>query len=420
MSVEQDMLDRRASVIVRDLSQEDSDDYDDDYELESLDGTVTNRNVPPNIIVTDSDPSGVKQKIIYGRNSDSISSNNTQVVNPFSNRNALQHSDTGDHTNIYKTVEEGTVDDYSDYYSNNKRKKMNKKNKKNKDDANNGPLYRVLPRTLPDVDFFTVSATDKNFTNMTQLSGSHRYVKNYNRMSDSFPVRDSKVENDNSTNYRRKSSNTYHNGNNLSLSEPHKINTNVSYSTDNNSSIKVGPQMNDYFYLLEQDLHRLVVRPPVNSQDQLLAEIGALYKVKNKVANMNIYDSFPQGTGEKLRDLRQSHVRIIQLLREREAKAEEQRRRAIQASNSNNLTLRTLNSSMINDRFLDITNTMLTHSISTPRDRKSTALLAKSVSLGNFRRRNKKTAKEKPLPSLMSNPETKKYVNLLIDTIKEL
>lgn len=431
MTLELEKLERRASVIVRepnhedDEYREDDEDFEGGYELENLNEEGMSSNLPPDIIITHSKFNEMGNKRTHARSSITKNSSSDQRINPFSNRFSLHHSNVSDHTNIYKTAEEGeeedrqhTVDyeddyedDYYDGYYNN--------------ESNNGALYKILPRTLPNIDFFIETETGEAITNSSNLNDSHKHTRNYSRMSNLFPLVNSNIKDDKSNNFLNKNSNDYYNGNNLSPSRPYRINTSIGYSTDNNSSIKVAPYKNDYSNRSRHNVHRLVAKPPVNSQDKLLAEMEALYKVKKNAPTIDIYDSFPEGIEEKLRDLRQSHVKIIQLLREREARAEEQRRRALQISNNNNFALGNLNNNVTNDNAMNEnenkTYRIMTQSVPNSGDNRGSTGLYKATSTGGSSR-NHYTAAVRGIstPSLMSNPETKKYINLLVDTIREL
>lgn len=431
MSLELEKLERRASVIVREPSHkddgyhEDKENFEHEYELEDLNGEEMNNNLLVDLNITHSNFNEMRDKKAHACNSIAISTNSNQGINPFSNRFMLHNSNRSDHANIYRTAEDREEedkqhtmdyeddyedDDYDRYYNNN---------------TNNGALYKILPRTLPNSDFFIEVETDKECTTSSNLNDSHRYIRRYNCMSNRFPLTNTNVEIGKSKNFMGKPSDDYYNGNNLSPFRFHRFNSSVGYSTDNNSLIKVTSHKNDYSYKFGQNVCQLVARPPVNSQDKLLAEMEELYKVKNNATNMNIYDSFPEGIEEKLRDLRHSHVKIIQLLREREARAEEQRRRALQASNNNNFTLGNLNNNVTSNKPMSENENkkyiIATHSTSNSGDNRGGTGLSKATSIGgSSRNQYAATVWGMTAPSLMNNPETKKYVNLLVDTIKEL
>ena len=76
----------------------------------------------------------------------------------------------------------------------------------------------------------------------------------------------------------------------------------------------------------------LVTRPYVDNQDRLWGELASLEEVKRAAEDINIYRGFPEGLEEKLKNLRQMHSKLLLLLRERNAKLEEQKRHDIAAS----------------------------------------------------------------------------------------
>ncbi|CCC69197.1 hypothetical protein NCAS_0C02070 [Naumovozyma castellii] len=77
---------------------------------------------------------------------------------------------------------------------------------------------------------------------------------------------------------------------------------------------------------------KLVTKPNVDNQDKLWAELDALDDVKRVARTENVYNRFSEGFREKVFKIRESHVKLIQVLREKNAKLEEKQRRDVAAA----------------------------------------------------------------------------------------
>lgn len=106
-----------------------------------------------------------------------------------------------------------------------------------------------------------------------------------------------------------------------------------------------------------QDTRRLVTYPPVDTQDILRSQLDALGEVKRAAEYENIYSGFPVGLETKLIALRDTHTKLLQLLRERTAKIEEQKRHEINANVLANIPSSITNPSAHEDVISSIDNT---------------------------------------------------------------
>ncbi|CAI4053070.1 hypothetical protein N7582_005632 [Saccharomyces uvarum] len=90
-----------------------------------------------------------------------------------------------------------------------------------------------------------------------------------------------------------------------------------------------------------QTHNRLEVRPIVDRQDYLWRGINALDDVKRQAQATELYDQFPQGFENKLMRLRQAHSKLLQVLRDRNAKLEEDQRREVAVATAAAMMTRT-------------------------------------------------------------------------------
>ncbi|CAI1761918.1 hypothetical protein SEUBUCD646_0P02080 [Saccharomyces eubayanus] len=90
-----------------------------------------------------------------------------------------------------------------------------------------------------------------------------------------------------------------------------------------------------------QTHNRLEVRPIVDRQDYLWRGINALDDVKRQAQATELYDQFPQGFENKLMRLRQAHSKLLQVLRDRNAKLEEEQRREVAVATAAAMMTRT-------------------------------------------------------------------------------
>ncbi|CAI4761478.1 CNT_collapsed_G0057090.mRNA.1.CDS.1 [Saccharomyces cerevisiae] len=90
-----------------------------------------------------------------------------------------------------------------------------------------------------------------------------------------------------------------------------------------------------------QTHNRLEVRPIIDRQDYLWREIDALDDVKRQAQATELYDQFPPGFENKLMQLRQAHSKLLQVLRDRNAKIEEEQRREVAVATAAAMMTRT-------------------------------------------------------------------------------
>lgn len=437
-------LGRRASVVVREPTNEDDgynedDEFADEYELDNVDGHHIITHVPAGIVVTDETGTRSRSKSkSSNRTFNGYSMYNNSIGN---NTNLTTTNNNSEDEDVIDDDEDDDDDEDEDYY----------------DDEVNNPLnyYKAVPRTLPQIDIFTQRnpSNDGNDINGVNRPTEEYFHNRNNRQVSAFLLKaplarlNENYPNNNTNNGllgpSSISSKTYRSKKSDRPSS--KTATIIGYSTDTDSYFIKNKNL---FYQnnastisanidSHQIIHRLVARPPVDNQDKLLAEMAMLNEVKRKASEVGIYDAFPEGIEEKLRDLRQSHVKVIQLLREREAKVEEQKRRAIQANN-NALTAGMSNNTMENsmsdndisgsDRITAIPSNSLVEARGEPRSTGGGASGGASGTMGGATSASITTSgnqlsnivKEMPAPGLMSNPETSRYIDTLVDTIKEL
>lgn len=428
MSHEMEELGRRTSVVVRVPSNEDhgyseDDEYEDEYELDNLDTnhsikTVPSRNLAPpkNIGRTRSKSRGSRNTEFngYSMHNNNSTSNNTNMMINSEYGDVLDDDDDDDDDDDYFDDDDEDFDD---------------------DDERNTPLnyYKSVPRTLPQIDIFTQRYQKKD---ENDISGVNRptdgYFRNRNHSQVSAFLLKAPLtqlnENKNGPlkpasilsklprprKSDRLSSKDASSIGHLSDTDSYFPKSKIHNNHNNGSTISANIDNH-------QSIHRLVARPPVDNQDKLLGEMALLNDVKRKANEMGFYDAFPEGIEEKLRDLRQCHTKVIQLLREREAKAEEQKRRAIQANNNNALTAPTSNNTMYNSMSdVDIGTTDKITNIPSNFMADTRGMGATSTSITTSGNQIPKLIREMPAPGLMSNPDTSRYIETLVNNIKDL
>ncbi|EJS41362.1 YPL077C [Saccharomyces arboricola H-6] len=139
-----------------------------------------------------------------------------------------------------------------------------------------------------------------------------------------------------------------------------------------------------------QTHNRLEVRPIVDGQDYLWRGISALDDVKRQAQATELYDQFPQGFEDKLMQLRQAHSKLLQVLRDRNAKIEEEQRREVAVATAAAMMTRTPSPTAKSVGDEATSNNM--HSSSATRNPNGPTV----------------------------DPEEGKYIQELVDTIKEL
>lgn len=79
----------------------------------------------------------------------------------------------------------------------------------------------------------------------------------------------------------------------------------------------------------ENNSTRLVSKPNVDSQDKLWTEIDALDDVKKLAAETNLYDGFSPEFEDQLKKVRESHTKLLQVMKNRHARLEEMQRHEV-------------------------------------------------------------------------------------------
>lgn len=151
-----------------------------------------------------------------------------------------------------------------------------------------------------------------------------------------------------------------------------------------------------------QDTRCLVAVPAYDTQERLRSQLDLLKDVKIRAGHEQIYDGFPIGLESKLGSLRQAHTKLLQLLRERTAKIEEQKRHEINANVLANIPTTVTSNSLRNDT-LSNTNAVA----GTSKNGMNTAIN------GTPFVRTKSAA-----PAI--NPEETKYIQQLVDIARGL
>lgn len=168
---------------------------------------------------------------------------------------------------------------------------------------------------------------------------------------------------------------------------------NMNYSNDNPTLLQRGNV---------RDTRCLVAVPAYDTQERLRSQLDLLHDVKNWAIHEQIYDGFPIGLESKLGSLREAHTKLLQLLRERTAKIEEQKRHEINANVLANIpTIATSNST-----------------------RDDTASNTNAVA-SNGKNTNTAVANSTPFVRTKSaapviNPEETKYIQQLVDIARGL
>ncbi|CCE65523.1 hypothetical protein TPHA_0L01700 [Tetrapisispora phaffii CBS 4417] len=80
---------------------------------------------------------------------------------------------------------------------------------------------------------------------------------------------------------------------------------------------------------------RLVAEPPVDKQDKLWSEIDALDDVKKLANEDGQFNGFSSGANIQLEKIKDTHMKLLQLMKERNARIEEKERLKVTTSKSN-------------------------------------------------------------------------------------
>ncbi|KAG0665461.1 hypothetical protein C6P45_000458 [Maudiozyma exigua] len=153
-----------------------------------------------------------------------------------------------------------------------------------------------------------------------------------------------------------------------------------------------------------QDTRRLVTAPAVDTQERLRSQLDILREVKTIADHENIYDGFPVGLETKLVSLRNAHSKLLQMLRERTAKIEEQKRHDINATVLANIPS-TVTSASPRDEVMS--NTITTSVNGRPNN-----------NIANNSINGTPYVRTKAAPT--TNPEETKYIQQLVDIAREL
>lgn len=153
-----------------------------------------------------------------------------------------------------------------------------------------------------------------------------------------------------------------------------------------------------------QDTRRLVTAPAIDTQERLRSQLDVLQEVKKVADHENIYDGFPVGLETKLVSLRNAHSKLLQMLRERTAKIEEQKRHDINATVLANIPS-TVTSASPRDE-------VVSNTIVTPINIRTNNSIANNNITGT------PYVRTKAAPTI--NPEETKYIQQLVDIAREL
>lgn len=153
-----------------------------------------------------------------------------------------------------------------------------------------------------------------------------------------------------------------------------------------------------------QDTRRLVTAPAIDTQERLRSQLDVLQEVKKVADHENIYDGFPVGLETKLVSLRNAHSKLLQMLRERTAKIEEQKRHDINATVLANIPSTVTSASPREE--------VVSNTIVTPINmRTNTSIVNNNITGTPY-------VRTKAAPTI--NPDETKYIQQLVDIAREL
>lgn len=289
-------------------------------------------------------------------------------------------------------------------------------NRNGDEDENNNADIKLISRTLPNTNYSAVN-NEKKFIHLrvnSRASFQKSTPFNEGISADASPG----VTTDNSSyldansqklrNYNRKFNNK---------SKLKALNSLYDDLNDNDEDAK-DP--------LERDEPtRLTAQPNFDHQNKLWEELSALYDVKRAAKTMSVYDEFPKGLEDNLLKLKQLHVKLVQSLRERNAKLEEKKRREITNVNSNLNPISTGTSNQENDTLSSTNNNLSgnkdsvkdSHEVDNISNAASTVIKDDSAYLNTT---TNKIIKRTTPESVADFQETSATIQTMIDTIKQL
>ncbi|CCF58243.1 hypothetical protein KAFR_0E00890 [Kazachstania africana CBS 2517] len=187
----------------------------------------------------------------------------------------------------------------------------------NEDEFNDEVGYLDIPRTLPKTDIFAEQ----------HLGLLRSQIPRTQSLSSSYP-KGSPFRNLSSTSGRTGSLYTDMEYSNFEGLFDAKLTRTIS----SNGQIKRMNTRNSYRHRNTLNTSKLETRPNIDGQDKLCLELRGLEEVKRSANETSIYDGFPEGFEDKLFHLRQTHSKLIQILRDRNVRLEEEKRRLITAN----------------------------------------------------------------------------------------
>lgn len=247
------------------------------------------------------------------------------------------------------------------------------------DEQRESTVYGI-PRTLPITNIYS-----NRYRTAHKLGGSRVQT----------PELDVPTSNNNNNPYRKRSTSTYsRNSNNANA-----MYKNIKYRISGYDKAQESyPTQNNV-----QDTRRLVTAPAIDTQERLRSQLDVLQEVQRVAEHENIYDGFPIGLETKLVSLRTAHSKLLQMLRERTAKIEEQKRHDINATVLANIPSTVTTNSAREDTISNAMSTSNNGKVATVHNNITGAPYVRTKSTAHT-----------------INPEEKKYIQQLVDIAKQL
>ncbi|CCK67882.1 uncharacterized protein KNAG_0A01930 [Huiozyma naganishii CBS 8797] len=288
---------------------------------------------------------------------------------------------------------------------------------------NNDMQYKVVARTLPNTDIFVQCEFDNSDI------ASSRYSRLASGGGQHLPRRHSKtVKPEASTGPELPHiavSNFDESNENVQGNSAAEQPTQTSRRANNTETAGAPHPSQGFKPRRKQGISRLVTHPPVDTQDKLFADIEQLDSIKRDVEEIGLYESFPPGFEGKLLKLRQGHLKLVQQLRLKNQKMEEQKRHQLQASALSKIQSHKTNGTLSEYEYT-------ADAAASRASNSSTAAGAATTNTATTTDANNiaHTLSSSPsanmvtdtmaMNSIMDNPETIKNMSSLIDTIKSL
>lgn len=212
---------------------------------------------------------------------------------------------------------------------------------------------KIIPRTLPNTEIFICvndAYASKKFHDMNSNELAHYRSRNQSHIStfikkspfNQMSSKTSIISTNSNLNNPDKSFYSL----NIPRRQPLKVKRENSMETDNESHLNPVPRSKSNRHSYDQtfqkshlhgsfddNMRRFVTSPLFNTQDKLLSDMNKLTAVKTQVKDINMYDPFPAGFEDKFKKLKQNHRKMRQLLKERESRKEEQRKKMTKTNN---------------------------------------------------------------------------------------